>query len=80
MADIMILAINASEIASFKEYIAYSAYAAYRRLLSPVDTDGCYIEPCTGSAESVSPTEPVNTALPWTQCAVPEELHVVVIV
>ena len=65
----MVLAVNASQVASCKEDIAYPCRSADGRFLSPVYADGCNIESGIGTAVSVSPPEPVHTALPWAKSA-----------
>ena len=65
----MVLAVNASQVASCKEDVADPCRSAYGRFLSLVYADGGNTESGIGTAVSVSPTEPVHTALPWAKSA-----------
>jgi hypothetical protein len=69
IADLMILAINALEIAMGKKYVAYSIGSAYSRLLSPVDANGGNAERGITVAIAGLPFNPVCIAIPWAECA-----------
>jgi len=70
VTDLVILAIDASEIAIRKKNIAYSVLTADRGFLAHMDTDGGNAERGIAFAPGTFPVKPVGMTVPRTVCTI----------
>ena len=70
VADLVVLAIDALEVAIGEKNIAYALTPADGRLFSPVDADRSNVEPGIGPAKTRFCIQPVGMAVPRAQCTI----------